>query len=166
MKIFLIGMPYSGKSTLGKQLAEEINLPFVDLDHEIERKEGKSIPDIFSQDGEDHFRSVESQVLNEWASSSQSFVMGTGGGAPCFYRGIDTINKSGVSIFLDVSIEELVRRVGDRSDRPLLNASDQQALRDKLGALYSARIPIYSMANFQLANPTLSTLLTALKIRK
>jgi shikimate kinase len=166
MKIFLIGMPYSGKSTLGKQLAEEISLPFIDLDHEIEKKEGKSIPDIFSQDGEDHFRSVESQVLNEWASSSQSFVMGTGGGAPCFYRGIDTINKSGVSIFLDVPVEELVRRVGDRSDRPLLNASDQQALRDKLTALYTARIPVYSMANFQLASPTLETLLAALKIRK
>jgi shikimate kinase len=165
MKIFLIGMPYSGKSTLGRQLADKLNSPFIDLDHEIEKREGKSIPDIFSQDGEDHFRSVESQLLNELAASSESFVMGTGGGAPCFYRGIDTINKAGVSIFLDVPVEELVKRVGSKSDRPLLNAGDQQALRDKLAALYSARIQIYSMANFQLVNPTLDTVLTALKIR-
>jgi shikimate kinase len=166
MKIFLIGMPYSGKSTLGRQLADELGLPFVDLDHEIESREGKSIPEIFTQDGQDHFRAVESQLLNEWANSSQSFVMGTGGGAPCFYRGIDTINKAGVSIFLDVPVEELVRRVGSKSDRPLLNASDQQALRDKFATLYSSRIQIYSMANFQLTNPTLETVLTTLKIRK
>src|SRR5688572_2577774 len=127
MKIFLIGMPYSGKSTLGRQLANELDVSFVDQDHEIEIREGKSIPEIFSQEGEDHFRIVESTVLKEWAASAESFVMGTGGGAPCFYQGIDLINQAGISIFLDVSIEELVSRVGSKSDRPLLNTSDQEA---------------------------------------
>jgi shikimate kinase len=165
MKIFLIGMPYSGKSTLGRQLANELNVPFVDQDHEIETREGKSIPEIFSQEGEDHFRIVESTVLKEWAASSESFVMGTGGGAPCFHQGIDIINQAGISIFLDVSIEELVSRVGSKSDRPLLNTSDQEALTEKLTRLYSNRIEIYRKARLNLVNPTLPMVLNALKAR-
>lgn len=166
MKIFLIGMPYSGKSTLGRNLATELGVPFVDLDHAIEAREGKSIPDIFSQQGEDYFRIVESTMLKEWAASSESFVMGTGGGAPCFHEGIDIINQAGISIFLDVPIGELVKRVGGTSDRPLLSAPDQQALTEKLTRLHSDRIAVYNKATFILASPTLPIVLQALKIKR
>jgi shikimate kinase len=166
MKIFLIGMPYSGKSTLGRNLAIELGVPFVDLDHAIEAREGKSIPEIFRQQGEDYFRIVESTLLKEWAASSESFVMGTGGGAPCFYEGIDIINQSGISIFLDVPIEELVSRVRGASDRPLLSAPDQKALTEKLTRLHSDRIAIYNKAAFTIVSPTLPIVLQALKIKR
>jgi shikimate kinase len=166
MKIFLIGMPYSGKSTLGRMLALELGVSFVDLDHEIEAREGKSIPEIFSQQGEDYFRIVESTLLKEWAASPKTFVMGTGGGAPCFYGGIEIINSAGVSIFLDVPVEELVNRVGNKSDRPLLNVSDQEALTERLSRLHSNRIAIYRKANYSLVSPTLPKMLDALRIKK
>ena len=98
-KIYLIGMPGSGKTTLGLQLAEALQLPFVDLDKEIEKHEGKSVPDIFSQQGEAHFRQVESKLLKEWSASGKTFIMATGGGAPCNHHGIEVINRSGLSIF-------------------------------------------------------------------
>ena len=78
MKIFLIGMPGSGKSTLGRQVARHLGIEFVDLDAEIEKAEAKSISDIFSQQGEDYFRIVESRLLLEWAASTKAFVMATG----------------------------------------------------------------------------------------
>jgi shikimate kinase len=104
--------------------------------------------------------------LKEWAASSGSFVMGTGGGAPCFHDGIDIINQAGISIFLNVPIEELVKRVGGTSDRPLLSAPDQKALTEKLTRLHSDRIAIYNKAMFTLASPTLSIVLQALKIKR
>src|SRR5690349_71191 len=111
MKVYLIGMPGSGKSTIGKQLAAALLLPFVDLDHEIERKELKSIAEIFSEKGENYFRHTESQMLQQWAGSARDFVMATGGGAPCFFNGLEIINNSGISVFLDVPVSELLRRI-------------------------------------------------------
>src|SRR5436189_5502924 len=93
MKIFLIGMPGAGKSTLGRPLAAALNLPFVDLDKEIEKHEQKSIPEVFELRGEDYFRKSESTLLKSWAESNRSFVLATGGGAPCFHDGIEVINK-------------------------------------------------------------------------
>ena len=80
MKIFLIGLPGSGKSTLGKDLADALLVEFVDLDAEIEKQENKIVQDIFREKGEDYFRQAESALLKVWAASSKSFVMSTGGG--------------------------------------------------------------------------------------
>jgi shikimate kinase len=165
MKIFLIGLSGSGKTTLGKLLAEELHVPFVDMDWEIEKKEKKSIKEIFSQQGEDHFRQLESEVLREWAGSQQNFVMGTGGGAPCFYNGMEVINQSGLSIFLDVPVEELKLRLALATDRPLLNAGDEKEKENKLNALRTSRIPIYSKAHITIENPTLEKLLSALRLK-
>jgi shikimate kinase len=166
-RIYLVGLPGSGKTTLGTALAAALGLPFVDLDAEIEKQEGEAVPTIFSTKGEDYFRQVESRVLREWSGSSQSFVMGTGGGAPCFYNGMDIINGSGVSIFLDVTVDEILRRLAAFSNRPLLQAEDDQKKREKLEALRQARLAIYRQATLTVKEPTLENVLEALtRLRK
>ncbi|SKC39823.1 shikimate kinase [Ohtaekwangia koreensis] len=166
MKIYLIGMPGSGKSTLGKPLASELGIPFVDQDKEIEDREGKTVKEIFASLGEDHFRQTEAQVLREWAGSEKSFVMATGGGSPCFYNGIEIIRQSGLSIFIDVSVAELLKRVGANKDRPLLHANDLKEKEERLAGLYEKRLPIYQQAHVILHHPTLKSLLEVIQLRK
>ncbi|HEY9045560.1 MAG TPA: shikimate kinase [Ohtaekwangia sp.] len=166
MKVYLIGMPGSGKTTLGLPLAEHLGIPFVDQDKEIENREGKTVQQIFAERGEDYFRQAESQVLREWAAAQKSFVMATGGGAPCFFQGIDVINESGISIFFDVSVQELLKRVAKNKERPLLHAADLQEKEEKLKALYTNRMPTYRQAHIILDHPTYQSLLKAVQFRK
>jgi shikimate kinase len=165
MKIFLIGMPGSGKTTLGSGIANELQMMFVDLDHEIEKHEGKSIPQIFLENGEDHFRNVESSVLRQWAGSQNNFVMATGGGAPCHYKGIDVINKCGLSIFLDVPIPVLVSRLKSKNDRPLLG-NDLNEKGKLLIGLREARLACYRQAKIAIENPDLNKVLEAIHFKK
>jgi shikimate kinase len=166
MKIFLIGMPGSGKTTLAKQVAAEMNLQFVDLDKEIEGAEGKSIAEIFNHQGEDYFRQTESKLLRQWAGSQKGFVMATGGGAPCFFKGIDVINENGISVYLDVALEDLVKRVAKKSGRPLLDGNTEEGLETKLKLLRDKRLWFYRQAHVTLTNPTLPDLLKALQFKK
>ncbi|MFN8889873.1 MAG: shikimate kinase, partial [Cyclobacteriaceae bacterium] len=92
MKIFLIGLPGSGKTTLGKQVASHLSIPFVDLDAAIEKAEQRTIPEIFKQSGENYFRKIESDLLKKWAESTTDFLMATGGGAPCFFDNVEVMN--------------------------------------------------------------------------
>ena len=159
-------MPGSGKTTLAKQVAEEMNLSFVDLDQEIENQEQKSIPEIFNQQGEDYFRQVESSLLKQWASSSKSFVMATGGGAPCFFKGIDVINNSGITVFLDVPLPELIARVAKKQGRPLLQTDDNNELEKKLKTMRDKRVWFYQQAHITLTEPSAMKLLKALQFKK
>ncbi len=164
MKIFLIGMPGSGKSTLGRELATHLQVDFVDLDSEIEKFERKSIPEIFNQHGEVHFRLSESRLLLQWAGGTYPFVMATGGGAPCFFRGMETINKNGLSIFLDVPVPELIARVKQNKERPLLLTSDENRLKEKLQALRNQRLACYQQAKIIIENPSMEAVLKSLKL--
>jgi shikimate kinase len=166
MKIYLVGMPGSGKSTLGKQVANELLLPFVDLDKEIEQREQKSIPDIFTEKGEDYFRLIEAEVLRQYTSSNDSFILATGGGAPCFYDGISILNSTGLTIFLDVGVEELAQRVSKKTNRPLLQNDKDHDLSSKIAALLEKRRDVYKQAKLTIKNPTLASLLEKIKIRK
>jgi shikimate kinase len=166
MKIFLVGLSGSGKTTLGKELGEALQLPFVDLDWEIEKRENKSIAEIFTGRGEDHFRRIEAEMLRDWAGSMQNFVMGTGGGAPCFYNGMDIINESGISIFFDVPVEVLRSRLAFATDRPLLNAGDDEEKEKRLQLLRDARLDVYTKAQIIVENPTIEKLLQAIRLKK
>jgi len=136
------------------------------MDWEIEKRENKSVKEIFSQHGEDYFRQVEAAVLREWAVSQDNFVMGTGGGAPCFFQGMDVINKAGLSIFLDVPVAELKSRLAAATDRPLLNANDEEDRESKLNLLRELRLPIYNQAHVIVENADLEKLLKALHFKK
>lgn len=157
MKIILIGLPGSGKTTLGRELARSLQLPFVDLDNEIEKTEGAAIKVIFSEKKEDYFRQLESNVLKKWCASSDSFVMATGGGAPCFFDNMEQINRAGTSIFLDVSSQEIIRRMmtSKIEERPLLAASGVDGLKEKIESMRANRIGFYQQAHITLTGTTI-----------
>lgn len=150
MKIFLIGLPGSGKTTVGKLLAEKLNLLFVDLDAEIERSEGQRINQIFETRKENYFREIESATLKKFCTTPESFVMSTGGGAPCFHDNMAQMNAAGKTLFLDVSSKEIADRLGmtNLNDRPLFAKLSPDQLKDKIEFLRSQRIGFYKQANF------------------
>lgn len=165
MKVFLIGLPGSGKSTLGRALAGNLNMDFVDLDHVIEVRERAVIPEIFKFKGEDYFRRLESAVLREWAQMDKDFVMSTGGGTPCFYDGMALINASGVSVFLDESVDVIVSRLSANTHRPLLRSDNAEDMRAKLEKLRSERLPIYQQAAIVVESPTVTKVSEAILAR-
>lgn len=148
MKLYLIGLPGSGKSFLGKQLAHEAKIPFIDLDQVIETETGISIRKIFSEKGEDYFRSLEAVALRQQGKATE-FVMACGGGTPCFHDNMKFIAETGKSIFLNPSIPEILKRVNadEQETRPLLASNNSEQLEEKLKALLSKRLPFYSQAN-------------------
>jgi shikimate kinase len=159
--IFLIGLPSSGKSTLGKKLARLLNYRFVDMDKLIEKDQGMTVHDIFTQKGEDYFRIIESRILRA-TLENRKVVIATGGGAPCFFDNMDFIKKSGISIFLDVHHAELARRIQNhgKDDRPLLSGAS--SLEAELEKKYQQRLPYYSQADFTISGDSDATKLAAI----
>lgn len=138
-RLVLIGAPGSGKSTVGKSLANHLHLPFVDTDALIEEKSGKKITDIFVVDGEDVFRALEFETLNE-VLMMESAVISLGGGAPISSAAQQVIRDSHSTVlFLDVSLATAAPRVGFNRDRPLLLVNP----RAQWQALSDQRRPIY-----------------------
>src|SRR5690606_33146886 len=128
--------------------------------------EGMAISDIFSARGEDHFRLVEARLLREWAARPTPFVMATGGGAPCFHQGMQVLNESGLSIFLDCPVSDLLERVKANRERPLLLTSGEDELKEKLERMLASRLACYRQAKIVLERPSLPTLLETLNLRK
>jgi shikimate kinase len=141
--IYLTGFMGSGKSTLGKRLANLMGLPFIDLDAEIERQEGKSISEIFSCDGEEYFRKAESAVLRSLKTDTGA-VVATGGGAPCFGSNIDFMNSTGITVYLKMNPAALASRVATGSaNRPLLKGLTGDELLSYITERLNEREPWY-----------------------
>ena len=94
MKIFLIGFMGSGKTHWGRQLAEKLQLPYFDLDTVIMAREKKSISEIFAEKGEEHFRYLEKEVLEDLVHQQDQFIISSGGGTPCFFNNIEFMKKN------------------------------------------------------------------------
>ena len=140
--VFIIGMPGSGKSTIGKMLARSINKPFYDLDQVIEHKTGSTVSEYFKKHGEDKFRLLEADLLRETVMNQVPGVMATGGGTPYFHDSMSWMNQHGKTIFLDVPLTVLVERNRRSSHRPLL----EDSMEEQLLSLYNKRLPVYKQA--------------------
>ena len=125
-KLVLIGPPGAGKSTVGKSLAKLLNQEFIDTDREIERITGRKISEIFVEDGEEFFRSIEVKTVTDLLQNFNG-VISLGGGAP-INPAIQSILKNGEFevIFLDVSISQAANRIGFNKERPLLLVNPRQ----------------------------------------
>ena len=150
MKIFILGLPGSGKTYLGQQVATSLHTSFVDLDVEIERVERLTIPEIFEKMKEDHFRKVESAILRRWCLSTHDIVMATGGGTPCYFGNMDIINQSGISIFLDVPSDLIAHRLQqtDLTQRPLFARIPAESMKEHIEFMRSGRLEFYGQAHF------------------
>lgn len=139
----LVGMPGCGKSAIGRRLAPRLDLPFVDVDEEIERAAGKSIKEIFADHGEPYFRDGERRVIARLLGAGPQ-VMATGGGALLAEETRANIRRHGVSIWVRADVAILVRRIVKRSNRPLFEGRDpEQMVRE----LMEARNPLYATAD-------------------
>ena len=146
MRIYLVGFMGSGKSTLGTKAAAFFHVPVIDTDQEIESAAGKSIRDIFSSDGENHFREIEQEILHQTTKFNKA-VIATGGGLPCFYNNMKWINKNGISIYLQWPIELLKQNVlAQRDKRPLLSSFSDVDAEEKIDQLLTMRLPYYEQA--------------------
>ncbi len=151
-RIFLMGMPGCGKSTLGKRIASRLNLSFIDLDEYIVASENKSIELLFAQSGEAGFRDLESHYLREIMDKHEKLLLSLGGGTPCFNNNLDYIQRNGLSVYLKMSAEALFHRVKNAVDvRPLFSGLDDEALLNKLQELLTKREPYYSQASLTLS---------------
>lgn len=148
MKIFLIGYMGSGKSTLGKCLAKQKNISFIDLDSHIEEKEGQSIKNIFETKGEIYFRKKEIEYLNKLLIADTSYVLALGGGTPCFGDNMKNISQTSENVFyLKYQPETLTKRLLDeKNHRPLIAELNPDYLLDFIRKHLFDRNPFYMQA--------------------
>ncbi len=141
--IVLVGLMGAGKSSIGRRLAEKIELPFVDADHEIELAADKSIAEIFKDHGEVYFREGERRVISRLIKNGAQ-ILATGGGAFINDETRASIAARGVSLWLKADLPLLMKRVMKRSDRPLLQNENPEAVMQRL---MDSRYPVYEKAD-------------------
>lgn len=127
-KIFLVGLPGTGKTTLGMELAVNLHLQFVDLDQEIEKAEKQTIRSLFAERGEAHFRQLEFTHLRKVIEELDSFVLATGGGTPCFFDNMNVMKSHGTTLFINTPISTIKQRLQQDSVRPLMQTNTLESL--------------------------------------
>ncbi len=169
MNLFLIGLPGSGKSTLGRELSVLLELKMVDTDAEIVASEGKEIEAIFKDSGEPYFRKLEQQILHQFSVNDNQLIS-TGGGMPCFFDNMEYMNRMGTTIFINVPVEDLYQRlIGQRSQqRPMLEGKTDEEVLLFLEQKYEERVGYYSKARILVkgANIKVLDIIAALKEHK
>jgi shikimate kinase len=155
--VSLVGLPGSGKSTVGRHLARRLRFPFFDSDQAIEARLGCSIREYFEREGEDSFRDVEEVVIEELTRNQQG-ILSTGGGSVLRAANRDNLKNRGQVVYLKSSPDELFRRLRHDLNRPLLQVADPLS---RLRELFAVRDPLYrEAANFviETGRPSVTTL--------
>ncbi|MCM8779684.1 MAG: shikimate kinase [Candidatus Omnitrophica bacterium] len=158
--IYLVGFMGTGKSAVGKKLADKLKAKFLDLDSLIEEKEKRKIVDIFAQDGEAYFRVLEKEILKEVAVKS-GLVVACGGGIVLDKDNITLMKNTGKMICLAARPEVILERVKHYRHRPLLNVADKEK---KIREILKARQALYNLAHITIDTSDLSIEETAEKI--
>ena len=155
MRIFLIGFMGSGKTHWGIKIAEKLKIPFYDLDAVIVNSEGMSISEIFSNKGEEYFRYMEKQTLENLVTKEENFVLSAGGGTPCFFNNIDFMKRNGKVLWLNTSLEALNQRLlKEKMSRPLLKGVTEAGLRSYIIRKLSERKMYYEQADLMVHEET------------
>lgn len=147
--LFLCGMMGSGKTTVGKILANKLELPFVDLDNEIEKEAGMSIPEIFQVYGEPTFRELEKKAVFGAAGKSKS-IIALGGGTLQNQEIVDHLKKNNLLIFLDAPLSVLSKRLRNDTGRPLLQRKSEKETETRIARLLKERIKYYSQSHIKI----------------
>lgn len=146
MRIYLIGYMYSGKTTIGHNLAVMLDYQWLDLDQLFETFYHTSIPIFFKRYGEEAFRKLEQKLLHTTADED-NIVISTGGGTPCHFDNIDWINQHGKSVYFDVSVETILRRAAvSKKPRPILAGMTEEERAQYIQRQLDARMPYYRKA--------------------
>jgi len=136
----------SGKTTIGKMLSTATHLPFIDLDEVIEHEQGKTVTLLFDDVGEARFRALEREALLRYANGKPCLIS-TGGGVPCQFDNMEVMNRSGLTIYLKASPQELAARLKHAAEtRPLLKGIGYEQLPAHIESMLSSREPFYRMA--------------------
>lgn len=163
--IFLTGFMGSGKTTLGKDLANLLNYRFVDLDAFIEQQEKQAISSIFETRGETYFRTIESECLGRIITDTEFTVVALGGGTICFMDNLEVIKKTGLLVYLDVPSVELSRRLTNSNiQRPILQKYSGAALLNEIETILSQRLVYYKQAHLIVNGVNLDSYSLAKKI--
>ena len=141
--ITLVGFMGTGKTTVGRILAERLGYTFVDVDHEIEMEQGVTISHIFSELGEPYFRMLERDMIKA-LSRQEGLIISAGGGAVLDTRNVDDLGRSGPVVCLSAKPDEILKRVGGTETRPLLQVPDPLT---KITEMLEARAPFYARAD-------------------
>jgi shikimate kinase len=154
MRIFLIGFMGSGKSHVGKRLAQQLSYEFMDADEHLEAQSGTSISDIFATRGEGAFRKLESAALKSLGTKGNC-IIATGGGAPCYFDNMEWMNANGVTVYLEVAPSILVERLLPRTaNRPLLAGKSATELEAYIKMTLAERDLFYRQAEIILTQTT------------
>lgn len=141
--IILIGFMGCGKSTVGKKLANALSFEFRDTDAVIEEIYQKTISRMFEEDGEEAFRTAETELLRSLEKSADGIVLATGGGMPMREENVGYLHRIGTVIFLEAGIETILERLQNDTSRPLAAGEDREK---RLRPLYEKRLPVYRQA--------------------
>ena len=166
MRIYLVGYMCSGKSKVGLALSKAMSFKYLDTDLAIEEEAGKSIQKIFTENGEEYFRKLESKVLHQTSSLNKT-VIATGGGLPCFHNNMNWMNEQGITVYLEANEGVLFHRLASsKQERPLIQSLNDVELMERISRDLVIRTPVYQLAKIKVNAANLNLNVLMQKIEK